>query len=71
MRFGPVHQERSVRYELMGAGDTGPSQHIYDFAGLKAKWQLDGNKKVFTDAQVLRFIRFAKYDKQRAFHVMK
>jgi hypothetical protein len=32
---------------------------------------LDGNKKGFTDAQVLRFIRFAKYDQQRAFRVMK
>jgi hypothetical protein len=72
MRFWPVHQERSARYKFMGAYcDTGPSQHIYDFAGLKAKWQLDGNKKVFTDAQVLQFIRFAKYDKQRAFCVMK
>lgn len=71
MRFGPVVQERSIQKALLSMRGSSTAKRIEAYADLKAQWQIQGQKKAFTDQQMLRLLQFCKYDSDRAFTLMK
>jgi glutaredoxin len=67
MRFGPVLQELTVKEEAVKSS----RDEIRHFVDLKVAWEADDPNKSLTDEQILRFARFAKFNRQKALSTMK
>lgn len=70
LRFGPVRQERTVRSQLLLLSS---GKGVNAFAELKAKWEMEwsGKSQKFTDLQMLRALRFTKWDVDKAYQILR
>jgi hypothetical protein len=71
LRFGPVHKESPLRDQFLNNPRGAAGLSI--FASLCAHWSQasESKKKIYTDTQIFRILRFTKFNEHRALGLMK
>ncbi|KAL3909261.1 MAG: hypothetical protein SGILL_008155 [Bacillariaceae sp.] len=67
MRFGPVHVDPPLREQLLSHGVEG----FNAFASVTAHWSNENTKKVYKDEDIMRLLRYYKFDERRTLGMMK